>query len=321
MRTLPSRNPSILATSKHTPSSPEPTQTWLASLILILLFIAIPANSLETVVTVTVTATATATATATPTAPNPPSYTSPQVFKDAMLSVSNTYRAAHNASNLVWNDTLSSYAQDWAQASYHALRPLSAKPKHALLTNDPLQKKHGPYGENLAYGYANASAAVEAWGDECLKYNFEEPTGFTEATGHFTQLVWRATKEVGCAAVDCGYASNDEKDDDDDDREKRSSDDGVPRAQGWYVVCEYTPAGNVVGGDKALGDKGFFKLNVQASSTYSDPYGTSTAPTQTQTAGSVVAVRRPVGYWAGVVVVVVVSTVSSVRDPNTLNGR
>ncbi|KKK23748.1 hypothetical protein AOCH_000664, partial [Aspergillus ochraceoroseus] len=246
MRTLPSRNPSILATSKHTPSSPEPTQTWLASLILILLFIAIPANSLETVVTVTVTATATATATATPTAPNPPSYTSPQVFKDAMLSVSNTYRAAHNASNLVWNDTLSSYAQDWAQA---------CKWKHS----------HGPYGENLAYGYANASAAVEAWGDECLKYNFEEPTGFTEATGHFTQLVWRATKEVGCAAVDCGYASNDEKDDDDDDREKRSSDDGVPRAQGWYVVCEYTPAGNVVGGDKALGDKGFFKLNVQAS--------------------------------------------------------
>ena len=34
--------------------------------------------------------------------------------------------------------------------------------------------------------------------------------------------------------------------------------DGTSRAQGWYVVCEYTPAGNVVGEHNEL-----FKKNVR----------------------------------------------------------
>lgn len=68
-------------------------------------------------------------------------------------------------------------------------------------------------------------------------YNFQLPTGYTEATGHFTQLVWRDTTDVGCAAVDCGYNA-----DTDDDGEG-----GRPRrAKGWYVVCEYSPGGNVI---------------------------------------------------------------------------
>ncbi|KAL5336281.1 hypothetical protein BJX70DRAFT_286897 [Aspergillus crustosus] len=81
-------------------------------------------------------------------------------------------------------------------------------------------------------------------------YDFNKPTGFTEETGHFTQLVWRATREVGCAAVDCGITDWGS----DDDEE---SDGGVKRAQGWYVVCEYVPGGNVVGGNNR-----WFRENV-----------------------------------------------------------
>lgn len=62
---------------------------------------------------------------------------------------------------------------------------------------------------------------VSAWGDEREGYDFEHP-GFSEGTGHFTQLVWRDTRGVGCAAKECG-------------------------AGGWLVVCEYWPAGNVEG--------------------------------------------------------------------------
>lgn len=75
-------------------------------------------------------------------------------------------------------------------------------------------------------------------------YDFGKPTGFTEATGHFTQLVWKSTRQVGCARVDCGYNPND--------------DNNSTRAKGWYVVCEYTPAGNVVGYNNK-----FFKANVE----------------------------------------------------------
>ena len=61
----------------------------------------------------------------------------------------------------------------------------------------------GPTGENLAAGYANATASVDAWGLERTDYNFKKPTGFSEKTGHFTQLVWGNTTSVGCAVESC----------------------------------------------------------------------------------------------------------------------
>lgn len=56
----------------------------------------------------------TPTATITPTAPHPPSYTVPEIFQDTVLHVSNSYRRNHNATHLIWNETLSDYAQHWA---------------------------------------------------------------------------------------------------------------------------------------------------------------------------------------------------------------
>jgi hypothetical protein len=182
--------------------------------------------------------------TVTPTTPHPASYTSPEIFKDAVLSTSNAYRRDHNASQLTWNETLTKYAKHWAEG---------CKWKHS----------GGPYGENLAFGYQDPAAAVAAWGDEGQKYNYKLPTGFSEETGHFTQLVWRATREVGCAAFNCGYQDgNDAK-----DKQGRYT-----RAQGWYVVCEYSPAGNVVGNQNA-----FFRVNVQSASTYAGPETTGSA--------------------------------------------
>jgi len=60
----------------------------------------------------------------------------------------------------------------------------------------------GITGENLAAGYANASASVDAWGLEREQYNWAKP-GFSEATGHFTQLVWSNTTSVGCGRTNC----------------------------------------------------------------------------------------------------------------------
>ncbi|PLB45277.1 PR-1-like protein, partial [Aspergillus steynii IBT 23096] len=191
-----------------------------------------------TVIVVTVASTAT------PTVPQPASYTSLDVFKDDVLSASNAYRGAHNATHLVWNETLTAYARDWAE---------KCKWKHS----------HGPYGENLAFGYPNASAAIAAWGDEVRHYDFQKPTGFTEETGHFTQLVWKATRQVGCAAVDCGYS---------EDGEAKDASGRYREAQGWYVVCEYMPPGNVMNAPEASGGQnGLFMVNVQPSSTYSGP--------------------------------------------------
>ena len=72
--------------------------------------------------------------------------------------------------------------------------------------------------------------AVDGWGDERKFYDFANGGGgFSEQTGHFTQLVWKATTSVGCGRVDCGEGG------------------ANGAAQGWFVVCEYYSAGNVEG--------------------------------------------------------------------------
>ena len=70
-----------------------------------------------------------------------------------------------------------------------------------------LISKGGPSGENLAAGYANASATVSAWGDERSSYSFAKQ-GFYEKTGHFTQVVWKSTKTVGCGRARCFGKNN-----------------------------------------------------------------------------------------------------------------
>ena len=60
----------------------------------------------------------------------------------------------------------------------------------------------GPYGENLAQGYAAISRSIDAGGNERNEYDFQAGQ-FSEPTGHFTQLVWRATTAVGCGRRFC----------------------------------------------------------------------------------------------------------------------
>ncbi|KAH8815414.1 CAP domain-containing protein [Xylogone sp. PMI_703] len=166
------------------------------------------------------------------------SYTDDDTFRGDVLDAHNFYRKEHNTSALVWNTTSARFA-----ASY----------------SSRCQFKHsgGPTGENLAAGYPNASASVDGWGLEREKYNFNKP-GFSEDTGHFTQLVWANTTSVGCGRANC------------------SGENGTP---GWYVVCEYYPPGNVEGEDNQ-----FFKDNVRkqttgkASDTVESGITTSSAP-------------------------------------------
>lgn len=99
-------------------------------------------------------------------------------------------------------------------------------PTYSPLTNP----QSNPSGENLAAGYPNVSAAVISWGAERDRYNFHRGD-YSTATGHFTQLVWRATQTVGCARSFCNAGAE----------------GGKGTAPGWFVVCEYWPGGNVIG--------------------------------------------------------------------------
>jgi len=66
----------------------------------------------------------------------------------------------------------------------------------------------------------DANAVVGMWYDELEKFNFRSG-GFSMKTGHFTQVVWRGTREVGCGKSQCNGLDV------------------------W--ICQYDPPGNVEG--------------------------------------------------------------------------
>ncbi len=140
-----------------------------------------------------------------------------QDFATAILDVHNLKRALHGVSNLAWNDTLYQYAQAYAD-TYDC--------------SGNLVHSGGDYGENLAVGY-ETEAAADAWYDEIKDYDYSNP-GFSESTGHFTQMVWKDSTQVGCAYVSCSSKSC-----------------------GQYTICSYYTPGNYVGAEN-------FKENVLA---------------------------------------------------------
>jgi uncharacterized protein YkwD len=140
-------------------------------------------------------------------------------LQQQMLIRHNQLRSLHGAPNMTWNSELTQFAVDYAASNFSC-------------DNVQLIHSGGPYGENLAAGYVGAYDPLNAWYNEIDLYDYQNP-GFTEETGHFTQLIWDDTVELGCAIVLCNNA--------------------------WrqYTICEYYPAGNIVGSTNALTQESF----------------------------------------------------------------
>lgn len=129
-------------------------------------------------------------------------------FDEQCLNSHNKYRSMHGCPPLVLNEELSTYATEWAQ---HLAR--SGKFEHRC---------NNRYGENLFYGSGYVVAGedpVKSWYEEIKNYNFNRP-GFHQTTGHFTQLIWKKTKQLGVGIALEGRVT--------------------------FVVCNYEPQGNVV---------------------------------------------------------------------------
>ncbi|KAK6462805.1 hypothetical protein DFJ63DRAFT_313936 [Scheffersomyces coipomensis] len=151
-------------------------------------------------------------------------FTSDVQFESDILTAHNEKRALHGVPPLVWDNTLTQFAYNYAINNYNC-------------NNVQLIHSGGPYGENLAAGYSGGYDPVDAWYNEISQYDFSDP-GFSEATGHFTQVVWKSTSTLGCARITCD------------------------NAWGQYTICEYSDTrGNIIGTDPATG-LNFFAENV-----------------------------------------------------------
>ncbi|AWU76972.1 uncharacterized protein C5L36_0C08840 [Pichia kudriavzevii] len=132
-------------------------------------------------------------------------------FKSRYLEAHNYFRSLmQDTPALTWSDEIASLAQDSAN-NYQC---------NGILTHTGKTYKGEQLGENLAYGYSFEKAwAVRAWFNEIEYYNYNDPK-FDESTGHFTQLVWSRTTEVGCGYKYCGEVYGD------------------------YIICNYYESGN-----------------------------------------------------------------------------
>jgi pathogenesis-related protein 1 len=126
--------------------------------------------------------------------------------REAILGLHNAYRAQHCVAAVTWSAELAASAQQWADKCW--------------IAHD---SRRGHIGENLAWGGdRSASSAVDAWYREVDDYTYGKP-GFASSTAHFTQMVWKGTKQIGCGVAKCYL--------------------GTVRL--W--VCRYAPTGNWAG--------------------------------------------------------------------------
>ena len=135
-------------------------------------------------------------------------------FQKSALDAHNNYRAKHHVGKLVLNQELCDIAQKYAEKL--------ARTGNFAHSNGSF---HGDnMGENLfaCYGMKiTGKMMTDDWYNEVHQYNFNNP-GYISGTGHFTQIVWKGSKQVGF-----GYAQ---------------ARDGY-----YYGVANYYPAGNFIG--------------------------------------------------------------------------
>lgn len=126
-----------------------------------------------------------------------------------MLAAHNAVRERTGVTPLAWSDRLAARAQDWADT--------------LVARRQFVHRPNSTYGENLfeiTGATASSAEVVGAWAEESRNYDYRT-NKCRGVCRHYTQIVWGATKEVGCA---------------------------VSRGGGREVwVCDYDPPGNWVG--------------------------------------------------------------------------
>ena len=105
-----------------------------------------------------------------------------------MLKVHNAIRAEKKLPPLEWSGELAAYSQKWADT--------------LLAKNRTAHNPSTPYGENiLVTGVGSApSMIVNDWASESHDYSYTSNACSSDC-GHYTQIVWRSTRRLGCAVA------------------------------------------------------------------------------------------------------------------------
>lgn len=142
-----------------------------------------------------------------------------ELMRSTMIAAHNRARAQYGVAPLAWDEGLARDARAYAQ-----ILARSGRFEHDRRLGPRL-----PQGENLWMGTRTAYSYAQMIGQLIDERRFYRPgrfpnvsrTGEWSHVAHYTQIIWPASQRVGCAT-----AFN------------RNHD---------YLVCRYSPAGNIVG--------------------------------------------------------------------------
>jgi pathogenesis-related protein 1 len=132
---------------------------------------------------------------------------------------------------VTWSAALATYAQQWTDQT-------CTSPMHR---SSPMMNGK-PLGENLyaSSGFGDTmagKAAVDGWSGEVACYTYGKfmtadkcdmtctDNMHSDGCGHYTQVVWRTSVQIGCGVTTCGSGFNMQTE----------------------VICNYAPAGNFIG--------------------------------------------------------------------------
>ena len=131
-------------------------------------------------------------------------------YTKLVLASHNMYRDKHGTGHMTFDEDACATAQKWSEhlAEIGKMEHSSYSDRHNC-------------GENLFGSFRGPEFPdpSKLWYREIKDYDFDHPGG--HKAGHFTQLVWKASKKLGCAQARNG-------------------------GQHW-VTCHYCPAGNYAG--------------------------------------------------------------------------
>jgi uncharacterized protein YkwD len=135
----------------------------------------------------------------------------PESDRSTLLETHNFWRSEVKSNPLKWNSTLEKESADYALK---------------LAKSGNFAHSGCDEGENLYWtseSVFKAEDAVAAWASE--KEFYRPGTKISNSNykkfGHYTQVIWYSTAEVGCGAATSRH--------------------------GTFVVCRYNPGGNVIG--------------------------------------------------------------------------